>query len=142
MGAGRAGWRRLAAGLALALAFARGASAQPVDLPPRDQPVALVADEVIYDTNSGRVTAAGSVEIYYGERTLTADRIVYDSRADRLEATGNIVIRDPSGATVYADIAELDADLRDGIVRGARGVMAGGTARLSAPGGCRLLRAA
>ncbi len=130
-GAWSSGWR-LAALLALACALARPAAAQVVDLPDRDQPVALVADEVTYDTEAGTVTAAGNVEVYYGDRTLTADRLVYDSRADRLEASGNIVLRDPTGATVYADIAQLDADLRDGLVRGARGMMAGSTARLSA----------
>lgn len=135
MGAGLAGWVRLAAMVlpAALWALAAGpASAQLGELPDRGQPVALVADSVYYDTNTGIVVAEGSVEVYYGERTLTADRITYDSRAERLSAEGAIVLRDESGATVYADIAELDTDLRDGIVRGARGVMAGGTARLSA----------
>lgn len=142
MGAGVPGWRRgatvltavLGAVLAavLGLALAGPAGAQIADLPERGEPVALVANSVTYDTNTGKVTADGAVEVYYGNRTLTADRLVYDSRTDRLEASGNIILRDPSGATVYADIAELDSQLRDGIVRGARGVIAGGTARLSA----------
>ncbi len=123
---------RILAALAVLILSPLAASGQIVDAPDPGQPVALVADSVVYDTNSGKVVAEGNVEVYYGERTLTADRIVYDSRAERLEASGDIVLRDPSGATVYADLAELDTDLRDGIVRGARGVMAGGTARLSA----------
>ncbi|MBK0398850.1 LPS-assembly protein LptD [Limibaculum sp. M0105] len=120
-----------AAGIA-SQAFAQSAieelGAETID---RDQPVALIADEVTYDTNTGRVTARGNVEVYYGDRTLTADEIVYDSRADRIEATGNIVLRDPAGATVYADLADLDAKLRDGLVRGARSVL-GERAKLSA----------
>lgn len=97
----------------------------------RDQPVALVADQVEYDTDTGRVTARGNVEVFYGERTLTADEIVYDSRTERIEARGDIILRDPSGATVYASIAELDANLRDGLVQGARSII-GTRARLSA----------
>jgi LPS-assembly protein len=88
-----------------------------------DLPVALIADAVEYDTASGRVTASGHVEVYYGERTLTADRIVYDSTTERITAEGPLVLRDSSGATVFADFAELDTELRNGLVRGARAVM-------------------
>ncbi len=120
----------LVAGAALALAVGMPAQAQlsPGNL---DLPVALVADTVEYDTATGRVTASGNVEIYYGERTLTADRIVYDSDTGRITAEGSIVLRDPSGATVFADFADLDAELRDGLVRGARSVM-GENIKLSA----------
>ncbi len=86
----------------------------------REQPVALVADKVTYDNASGLLVAEGSVEVYYGERTLTARRIVYDSRNDRISAEGEITIRNPDGATLVADFADLDANLRDGLVRGAR----------------------
>lgn len=89
-----------------------------------DLPVALVADEIVYDTETGRVTASGNVEVYYGERTLTADKIVYDDRTGRISAEGDLVLRDPSGATVFADTADLDAELRDGLVVGARSVLA------------------
>ena len=88
-------------------------------------PVALIADQVVYEAETGRVTAEGDVEVYYGERTLTADRIVYDDVTGRISAEGEIVVRDPSGATVFADTAELDADLREGLVRGARTVITG-----------------
>lgn len=120
----------LVAGAALALAVGMPAQAQPSP-GNLDLPVALVADTVEYDTATGRVTASGNVEIYYGERTLTADRIVYDSDTGRITAEGSIVLRDPSGATVFADFADLDAELRDGLVRGARSVM-GESIKLSA----------
>lgn len=89
-----------------------------------DLPVALVADEIVYDRDFGRVTATGNVEVYYGERTLTADQIVYDDQTGRISAEGNLVLRDSTGTTVFADAADLDADLRDGLVIGARSVMA------------------
>lgn len=90
-----------------------------------DLPVSLIADEVIYDSENGRVIASGNVEVYYGDRTLTADRIVYDDRTGRIQAEGDLVLRDPSGATVFADAADLDAELRDGLVRGAQSVITG-----------------
>ncbi len=89
-----------------------------------DLPVALVADEIIYDTEAERVTATGNVEVFYGDRTLTADKIIYDDRTGRIAAEGDLVLRDPSGATVFADAADLDAELRDGLVVGARSVLA------------------
>ena len=96
-----------------------------------DQPIALVADEVTFDSNTGIVTARGAVEVYYGERTLTAEEIVYDSENDTFNAEGKIAIRNPDGTILYADIAELDGDLRNGLARGARTVMADGS-RMSA----------
>ncbi|MEL7347376.1 MAG: LPS assembly protein LptD [Pseudomonadota bacterium] len=92
-----------------------------------DTPVALVADAIEYDSEAGTLTATGNVEVFYGDRTLTADTIVYDSRTERIRAEGDIVLRDPSGATVYADVAELDVDLVDGIVEGAESVIAAQT---------------
>ena len=97
----------------------------------REQPVALVADQIDYDSTTGVVTASGNVEVFYGERTLTAEQIVYDHNTGRISATGEITLRDPSGTTVFANAAELDADLTNGLVEGARAVM-GENIRLSA----------
>ena len=85
-----------AAALVLAAATAPAWAGEPAA--DRDLPVALSADTVEYDTGTGRVIASGSVEIYYGERTLTADRIVYDSDTGRITAIGGIVLRDPSAS--------------------------------------------
>jgi LPS-assembly protein len=92
-----------------------------------DLPVALVADEIVYESEVGRVTASGNVEVYYGDRTLTADRIVYDDKTGRISAEGDLVLRDATGTTVFADAADLDAELRDGLILGARSVMEGNT---------------
>jgi LPS-assembly protein len=90
--------------------------------------VALVADEVTYDERAQTVTASGSVEVFYGTRTLTADRIVYDARGGRIRAEGEMVLRSDEGTTVFADAADLDADLRDGLVEGARALIGSGGA--------------
>ncbi|MCH8168235.1 MAG: LPS-assembly protein LptD [Proteobacteria bacterium] len=125
--------RALMTGLAAAAALVLATLPARADAPEAasNLPVALSADLVEYDTEAGLLTASGNVEIYYGERTLTADRIVYDSNTGRITATGGIVLRDPSGATVFADFADLDAELRNGLVRGARAVM-GENIKLSA----------
>ncbi len=117
--------------VALACIWHGPAPAQSLDRPDPDTPVTLVADEVIYDPVTETVTASGSVEVYYGDRTLTADRIIYNDQTGRIIADGDIVLRDPSGTTVFADTADLDADLKDGLVTGARSVL-NETTRLAA----------
>ena len=107
----------------LALISATEALAQSFERPDTDTPVALIADQITVDSETGRVVAEGSVEVYYGDRTLTAQRIVYDDKTGRIAATGELVLRDKSGVTVFADAADLDADLVDGLVSGARSVM-------------------
>lgn len=107
----------------LTLIPASPARSQNISRPDADQPVALVADRITVESETGRVIAEGSVEVYYGERTLTADRIVYDDKTRRISATGPVTLRDPTGITVFADAADLDADLVDGLVSGARSVM-------------------
>ncbi|MEM9058868.1 MAG: LPS assembly protein LptD [Pseudomonadota bacterium] len=101
------------------------AQAQNLERPPADLPVALIADQIDFDSETGTVTARGSVEVYYGERTLTADEITYNDETGRITARGNLVLRDPEGTTVFADAADLDSELRDGLVQGAQSVLAG-----------------
>lgn len=87
------------------------------------QPVSLVADEVVYDSAERTLTASGAVEVFYGTRTLTADRITYSEATGRIAAEGSIVLRDETGATVFAEIADLDAELQDGLVSGAQSML-------------------
>ncbi|MEM9012861.1 MAG: LPS assembly protein LptD [Pseudomonadota bacterium] len=112
----------LTAVLASAVAVPTVAQQRPLDLTeiPRDLPVALIADDVRYEAESERLIARGNVEVFYGERTLTADEIVYDAQAGTITATGDLILRNPDGTTVYADIATLDPELRNGLVQGAR----------------------
>lgn len=114
------------------LSGAAVAQEKPVFHRQTDQPVALIADQIDYDSAAGVLTAQGAVEVYFGGRTLTADRIVYDSRADRISAEGRIALRTETGETLFADAADLDTALRDGLIRGARSVIADGGAKISA----------
>ena len=140
-GNARTGWAKGSILLALALGMAPPAPAQDLTAigeETRRQPVALVADSVIYDDVAGTVTASGNVEVFQGDRTLTAREIVYDTRAGTIRATGPIVLRDSTGSTVLADAAALDETLREGVIEGARAVIGEGAGTLAAVQGQRI----
>lgn len=107
-------------------------SDKPVFHRQTDQPVALIADQIDYDSAAGVLTAEGAVEVYFGGRTLTADKIIYDSVNDRISAEGRIALRTETGETLFADAADLDTELQNGLIRGARSVIANGGAKISA----------
>lgn len=117
-----------AAFLALALAQPQAASAQtappqaapPQAAPAEPPPVALVADRMTYDDETGILVAEGSVEVLYQGRILRAPRIVYDDRAGRVKAYGPITLVDPESGVLLADEAELTPDLSEGLIAGAR----------------------
>lgn len=108
------------------LALLWGAAAAETPPPSAAEPVALVADEVTFDEGTGVLTARGNVEMFQNGRTLTAAAVRYDSRSGRVAAEGPIVLRDAGGETLFADSADLDPSLRDGLAMGARAVIAGG----------------
>ncbi len=85
-------------------------------------PALLVADDVVMEGNE-RLIASGNVEALYDGRRLRAERIVYDRRQDRLLLTGPIVIEQGDGTLILADEGEMDQDLKNGLLRGARIVM-------------------
>jgi len=87
-----------------------------------DETVALVADLVRIDGDQ-RLIAEGNVEIFTRGRRLRASRITYDRATDRVQIEGPIELRDADGTIVLADAAELDTDLTDGILQGARIVL-------------------
>jgi LPS-assembly protein len=116
--------RRLTA-RAAALALALAALAAPAPAAAQEPPVALVADELRYDREAGLLTAEGAVEVLYQGRVLRARRIVYDERADELRADGPIALVDPDGGVLLADAAALTPDLAEGLIAGARVLIAG-----------------
>ncbi|MBP7002847.1 LPS assembly protein LptD [Amaricoccus sp.] len=109
---------------ALALALVAGAAAAQQAAPAPEQPVALAADSVSYDDATGLLVAEGNVEVLYQGRILRAPRIVYDRNADRVRAEGPIVLVDPDSGVLLAERAELTPDLADGLVEGARVLIA------------------
>lgn len=86
------------------------------------QPAVLVADEV-YLSGDDRLVAEGNVEVFHDGRRLQAQKIIYDRSAEQLFITGPMTLHDQGESRILADSAELDRDMRNGILRGARIVL-------------------
>lgn len=86
----------------------------------QERPAAtLLADQVRFD--GARLTAQGNVEVFYGDVRLTSGQIVYNRADGSLGITGPIRLIDADGTMVIlADAAQLDSDLRNGILTSAR----------------------
>ena len=82
----------------------------------------LVADAVSI-RNDTTLVAEGNVEVFYNGTRLRASRISFDRATDRLQIDGPIYIVDGEALILIADSASLSADLRDGILKGARLVL-------------------
>lgn len=120
----------LAGVAALALAAPLGLSAQESAAPPytaaqADEAATLLADRITL-TGTNRLIAEGSVEIYWHEHRLSAARLIYDQSTDTLSIEGPIRLVEPgqTGSVLLAERAELSRDLQNGILIGARMVIA------------------
>jgi LPS-assembly protein len=131
--------RRKAAGVAaLVLLFAAAAGAQtrrPLTEAER-QPITFTAGEVVYDEHRDLVIARGGVEAWQGDRILRAQEITFHRPTGRATARGEVVLMEPDGQVFFADEAELTEDLRDGVIRNLRALLAEG-GRLAAAGAVR-----
>jgi len=119
--------------VALALASQTGVHAETAAVSPQPGYVATQADEAatlladrIELTASDQLIAEGSVEVFWKQNRLTASRIVYDKQNDKLTISGPIRLVQPgqTGSVIVAESAELSRDLQNGILIGARMVMA------------------
>lgn len=92
-------------------------------------PATLLADEVTLGADD-KLTARGGVVIWYRGARLIASRVVYDNRTGAAEIEGPIHLTEPARAgtpqetILIADSAQLDPNMQDGILRGARLVLA------------------
>ena len=84
--------------------------------PAEKAPMLLQATEINYDYVNKRVSAVGSVQIYYSGSTLEADRVIYDETTKRMHAEGNVRLTDANGQITYGDLMNLSEDFRDGFV--------------------------
>jgi LPS-assembly protein len=114
--------------MALSLVLAGPAQAQGRPTPAQGDPAqapdtaTLIADRVSIRAEA-ELVAEGGVEVLYQGSRLTAPRITYDRRDGRLRIEGPITLTQGSDIVVLADAADLDADLRNGILRSARLVL-------------------
>ncbi len=94
----------------------------PATLLAQDRGALLIADEVLIE-GGGTLVATGNVEAVYNGQRLKARRITYDKNADTLVIEGPITLFDGDYTTVLADAGQLDRDMQNGILTGARIVM-------------------
>ena len=78
----------------------------------------LEAESIIEDRANNTLTARGNVTARYEQRTLRAQEIIYDTVTGRVIARGNAEILQPDGTVQYADEIELDDQLRAGVAVG------------------------
>ncbi|NDA47127.1 MAG: LPS-assembly protein LptD [Alphaproteobacteria bacterium] len=76
----------------------------------------LEAGEMIYDRDNERLSARGSVKLYYQGRTLEADTVSYDRRTNRVTAQGHAKMTEKDGTTAYAERFELSDDFKNGFI--------------------------
>ena len=82
--------------------------------------IEFAADSVVYDPDSGEVTARGDVTLYQDGRVLRADAVTYNEKTGMVKADGKVTIRDRSGNILYVENAELEDSFRDGFIRNVR----------------------
>jgi len=89
----------------------------------------VLADSVTV-SGDRQLEAAGGVVVWYQGTRLIADRVLFDGTSDRITITGPIHLTRPGDegtpdeAVLVADSAQLDRKLRAGLLRGARLVLA------------------
>ncbi|MEY8882659.1 LPS-assembly protein LptD [Donghicola sp. XS_ASV15] len=88
-----------------------------------EAPVYLIADQVFLD-GEDLLVASGHVEARQGERRLMAEMVTYNQDTDTLSIEGNIRLEDGSNTVILADAAELSDDMREGLLQGARMILA------------------
>ncbi|MDR3530830.1 MAG: LPS assembly protein LptD [Rhodopila sp.] len=88
-----------------------------------DQPVTFTADEVDYDKDKSLVTATGHVEAWQNGHVMRADKITFDRNTGVAAATGHVVLLEPDGEVMFADYAEMQNNMNDGILKDMRALL-------------------
>ena len=102
----------------------------------RNQPVTFTADSVEYDRNNSLVMATGHVEAWQGDEVMRADRVTFDRNTGIAAAKGNVILLQPDGQVMFADYAEMTQDMKNGVLRDMRAILAE-NGRLAANGARR-----
>ena len=78
----------------------------------------LEADTVAQDESNKTITAEGHVELRYRGRTLRAQTLVYDTDSGVVTAKGDVAIVNPDGTAEFAREIVLDDDMSAGVALG------------------------
>jgi LPS-assembly protein len=89
----------------------------------RNEPVTFTADEVDYDKDKSLVTATGHVEAWQNGHVMRADKITFDRNTGVAAATGHVVLLEPDGEVMFADYAEMQNNMNDGILKDMRALL-------------------
>lgn len=125
----------LAGGALPAAAFAQAAPA-PVETKAAEDQIGFAAAVVEYDSNTEIVTAKGDVVVNRDGYTLRADTVVWNRNSGEVTAEGNIRSVSPEGDVAYGDKIVVTDTLKDGIVENLLVVLAD-ESRLAAKSGAR-----
>ena len=108
----------LSAGAAHAqIGLATAANADHGAKPSENEPVTFTADSVEYDKDNALVTATGHVEAWQNGHILRADKITFDRNTGVAAAYGHVVLLEPDGEVMFADYAEMQNNMQDGILK-------------------------
>jgi LPS-assembly protein len=88
-----------------------------------NEPVTFSADEVDYDKDKSFVTATGHVEAWQNGHVMRADKITFDRNTGVAAATGHVVLLEPDGEVLFADYAEMQNNMNDGILKDMRALL-------------------
>ena len=89
----------------------------------KNEPVTFSADEVDYDKDKAFVTATGHVEAWQNGHVMRADKITFDRNTGVAAATGHVVLLEPDGEVLFADYAEMQNNMNDGILKDMRALL-------------------
>jgi LPS-assembly protein len=85
--------------------------------PTQNDPVTFTADSVEYDKDNALVTATGHVEAWQNNHVLRADKVTFDRNTGVAAAYGHVVLMEPDGEVMFADYAEMQNNMQDGILK-------------------------
>jgi LPS-assembly protein len=88
-----------------------------------DEPVTFSADSVEYDKDRSLVTASGHVEAWQNGHVLRADKVTFDRNTGVAAAIGHVVLLEPDGEVMFADYAEMQNNMQDGILKDMRALL-------------------
>ena len=89
----------------------------------KDEPVTFTADQVEYDREHSMVTARGNVEAWQAGRVVRADQMTFNRETGVVVAIGNVVMQEPDGKVLFAEYAELNRDMSEGILKTVRALL-------------------